>query len=82
MKCQLVKYVLLSVLAIAPLGCEPNPVVVDPDDGDATTVVDTDDDVDEVAVPQPDTDVDVDITPDTSGASGDTNQSSSPNANQ
>jgi hypothetical protein len=82
MKCQIVKYVLLSVLAIAPLGCEPRPVVVDPDDGDSTTVVDTDDDVDAVTVPQPDTDVDVDITPDTSGAGSNTNQGSSQNANQ
>jgi hypothetical protein len=72
MKCHLVKYVLLSVLAIAPIGCE-RPVVVDDDDGGSTTVIDRDDDVDVVPAPQPDTDVDVDITPGTSGTGSDRN---------
>jgi hypothetical protein len=83
MKCHLVKFLLLSVLAIAPIGCEPRPVVVDPNNGDSTTVIDEDDDVDVVPAPQqPDTDVDVDITPGTSGAGTTPNQNSGTNANQ
>jgi hypothetical protein len=82
MKCYIVKYVLLGVLAIAPAGCEPRPVVVNPDDGESTTVIDEDDDVDVVPVPQPDTDVDVDITPGTSGSGTNTTQGAGTNANQ
>jgi len=86
MKFHFVKYVLLSALAIAPIGCEPRPVVVDPNDND-TTVIEDDADV---VVPDrtPDTDIDVgvgqpdgtDINVNPNGAGTDT--TTNPSANQ
>jgi hypothetical protein len=66
MRLHLIKCVVLGALAISPLGCEPRPVVVDPDDAEDTTVIEEDDvdidiDRDTEPNPQPDTGVDVNV---------------------
>ncbi len=53
----LIKCLLLGSLAIAPLGCEPNPVVVEPD-GDDTTIVE---ERDTIVYPERDAGVDVNV---------------------
>ena len=54
------KYLLAGLLSVASLGCEPRPVVVDPDDGD-TTIIEDDADVviPDGSTTQPETGVDV-----------------------
>jgi hypothetical protein len=92
------KYLLAGLLSVASLGCEPRPVVVDPDDGD-TTVIDDDADVvvPDGSTTQPETGVDVrvgggegvdvDVNPaqpgsSPSGASTDAPQNTTPNGQQ
>jgi hypothetical protein len=53
---KLIKRLLLGVLIVGPLGCEPQPVVVDPDDD--TTVVE---ERDTIVEPDADPDAGVDV---------------------
>ena len=89
------RYLLAGLLSVASVGCEPRPVIVDPDDGD-TTIIEDDADV---VVPngsttQPETGVDVrvgggesvavDVNPEQSGTnpsgtSTDSQQNTTPN---
>jgi hypothetical protein len=57
------RWLLAGLVTIVSLGCEPRPVVVDPDDGD-TTVIEDDADVEVVpdtTTTQPGTGVDVQV---------------------
>ena len=96
MRFHLGEWVLLGLLAIVPLGCEPTTVVDDEPDG-ATIVEDEDNDADTVVVPdgtdttmpppsRADTDQGVDVnvnTPSTPPASGsDAGEDTTPRANQ
>jgi hypothetical protein len=57
------KYLLAGFFAVVSIGCEPRPVVVDPDDGD-TTIIEDDADVEIVpngTTTQPATGVDVQV---------------------
>jgi hypothetical protein len=56
------KLLAVAVLAIVPLGCEPAPVVVNPDgDGDTTVIEDRDGVVPDSTVPPPDSETDVNV---------------------
>jgi hypothetical protein len=63
------KWLLLGLITIASVGCEPRPVVVNPDDADSTTILEEDDEVEVVpnatpdnsATPPADTGTDVDV---------------------
>lgn len=87
MKFHFVKYVLLSALAITPVGCEPRPVVVDPNDNDTTVIEDDADLVIPDTTPNTDIDVgvgepagtDVNINSDGAGTGTTTNQNANPN---
>jgi hypothetical protein len=57
------KVLVVAVLAIVPLGCEPAPVVVNPDGDDDTTVIERDVEIKDSTAPPADsgTDVNVDL---------------------
>ena len=61
MRTNLVKCFLLAALAISPLGCEPRPVVVDPEDDDTTVVEERDTIIDRDTDTEPGTGVDVNV---------------------
>ena len=93
MKLHAVKWLLLSVLTIVPIGCETNTTVEDEPDGatvleddDAESTVVTPDGTDTTTTPPAGTDtaddVDVDVNTPSTPPESDTDQSSSPNAKQ
>ena len=61
MRLNLVKCLLLGALVTAPIGCEPRPVVVDPNDDETTIIEEGDVDVDRDVVPPPEPRSGVDV---------------------
>ncbi|MEX2308929.1 MAG: hypothetical protein WD738_15115 [Pirellulales bacterium] len=75
MRLNLVKCMLVGTLVMAPIGCEPRPVVVP--DGDDTTIIeegDVDVDRDAETTPAPGTGVDVNVGGERGGVDVDVNR--------
>ena len=63
MTSRIAKFLFLGLLAITPLGCDSQPVVVTPDADDDTTIIERDVEVErnEPAMPAPQSDADVEV---------------------
>jgi hypothetical protein len=83
MKFRLHVWLLTGLVAVISMGCEPRPVVVDPDDGDATVLEEEETNIDAVpngTTTQPGTGVDVEVGRDT-GVDVNVNPATPPGSN-